>query len=70
MLRNHGAPRLRPGFRVDFVTEATLTFDMQHEDGTPLPAAAIKARTAAVLKDRFATIRTVAQAIDRPGTPA
>lgn len=52
------------------MTEATLTFDMQHEDGTPLPAAAIKARTAAVLKDRFATIRTVAQAIDRPGTPA
>lgn len=58
------------GWRVDFVTEATLTFDMQHEDGTPLPATAIKARTAAVLKDRFATICSVAQAIDRLASPA
>jgi nicotinamidase-related amidase len=49
------------GFQVDFVTEATLTFDMQHEDGSPLPADAIRARTATVLKDRFARLRTVAQ---------
>ncbi len=56
------------GFQVDFVTEATLTFDMALEDGTPLPAADIKARTATVLKDRFARICTAAQAIDRLAT--
>lgn len=52
------------GFKVDFVPEATLTWDMQHEDGSPLPADAIRARTAAVLKDRFARIRTAAQVAD------
>jgi hypothetical protein len=36
---------------------------MAHEDGSPLPAAAIKARTAAVLKDRFARICSAAQAL-------
>ena len=51
------------GFEVDFVTEATLTFDMRHLDGSPLPAEAIRARTAAVLKDRFARICTVDQAL-------
>lgn len=51
------------GFRVDYVTDATLTFDMAHEDGSPLPAADIKARTAAVLKDRFARICDVQQAL-------
>jgi nicotinamidase-related amidase len=56
------------GFQVDYVTDATLTFDMKHEDGTPLPAADIKARTAAVLKDRFARICTVPQAVDRMTT--
>lgn len=58
------------GFQVDYVTDATLTFDMQHEDGSPLSAADIKARTAAVLKDRFARICTVPQAIDRLATSA
>lgn len=53
------------GFEVDFVPEATLTFDMQHLDGSPLRAADIVARTAAVLKDRFATICSVEQALDR-----
>ncbi len=53
------------GFLVDYVTDATLTFDMQHEDGSPLPAAAIKARTAAVLKDRFATICSPSEALAR-----
>jgi len=53
------------GFEVDFVPEATLTFDMQHVDGSPLPADAIVARTAAVLKGRFATICSVAQALER-----
>lgn len=55
------------GWEVDYVTDATLTFDMQHLDGRPLPAADIKARTAAVLHERFATICTVAQALQRAG---
>jgi nicotinamidase-related amidase len=58
------------GFQVDYVTEATLTWDMKHEDGSPLPAADIKARTAAVLKDRFARICSAPQAIDRLATAA
>jgi nicotinamidase-related amidase len=58
------------GFQVDYVTDATLTFDMKHEDGSPLAAADIKARTAAVLKDRFARICTAPQAIDRLATAA
>jgi len=53
------------GFEVDFVPEATLTFDMRHVDGSALPAADIVARTAAVLKDRFATICSVEQALAR-----
>ena len=51
------------GWRVDFCLEATLTWDMQHLDGALLTAADIKARTAAVLKDRFATICNVQQAL-------
>jgi nicotinamidase-related amidase len=53
------------GWTVDYVTDATLTFDMTNEDGTPLSAADIRQRTASVLKDRFATICTVPQAIER-----
>lgn len=53
------------GFEVDYVAEATLTFDMQHLDGSLLPAADIVARTAAVLKDRFATICSVEEALAR-----
>jgi nicotinamidase-related amidase len=53
------------GFAVDYVTDATLTFDMQNQDGTTLSAADIKQRTATVLKDRFATICTAPQAIER-----
>lgn len=53
------------GFEVDFVAEATLTFDMKHLDGSPLRAADIMARTCAVLKDRFATICSVEQALAR-----
>jgi nicotinamidase-related amidase len=58
------------GFQVDYVTDATLTFDMKHEDGTPLAAPDIKARTATVLKDRFAKICSVPQALDRLATAA
>lgn len=53
------------GWEVDYVTEATLTFDMVQPDGRPLAAADIKARTAAVLDGRFATVCTVAQALER-----
>ena len=47
------------------MTDATLTFDMRNEDDSVLPAAAIKQRTATVLKDRLAAICSVAAAIDR-----
>jgi hypothetical protein len=38
---------------------------MLHLDGTSLSATDIKARTAAVLKDRFATICSPRQALER-----
>jgi nicotinamidase-related amidase len=50
------------GYRVDFVPEATLTFDMVQPDGRPLSAADITSRTATVLKDRFARLCSVAEA--------
>jgi nicotinamidase-related amidase len=53
------------GWEVDYVAEATLTFDMKHLDGSKLSAADIVARTAAVLTERFATICTVEQALER-----
>lgn len=53
------------GWEVDYVTDATLTFDMVQPDGRPLPAADIKARTATVLQGRFATLCSVAQALER-----
>jgi nicotinamidase-related amidase len=53
------------GFEVDFVSEATLTFDMRLLDGAPLPAAAIRSRTEAVLEGRFARVCTVEQALER-----
>ena len=52
------------GFTVDFVVDATLTFDMQQPDGRPLPAADIRSRTATVLKDRFARIASIGQACE------
>jgi len=53
------------GWEVNFVLDATLTWDMPHPDGSPLAAADIKARTAAVLAGRFASICSVAQALER-----
>lgn len=50
------------GWLVDYVLEATLTFDMTQPDGKVLPAADIAMRTATVLQDRFACVCTVAQA--------
>ncbi|TXT38141.1 MAG: isochorismatase hydrolase [Comamonadaceae bacterium] len=53
------------GWQVDFCLEATLTWDMQQLDGSTLSAADIKARTATVLKDRFATICSPTEALAR-----
>jgi nicotinamidase-related amidase len=53
------------GWSVDYCTDATLTFDMQQPDGQPLSATDIKARTATVLMDRFATLVTVDEALHR-----
>ena len=53
------------GFAVDFVLDATLTWDMLHMDGSRLPASDIKARTAAVLTDRFATVCGAREALER-----
>jgi nicotinamidase-related amidase len=52
------------GWQVDYALDATLTFDMQHLDGSPLRATDIKARTAAVLHERFARVCTAAQALE------
>ncbi len=51
------------GFKVDFVSEATLTWAMTHPDGSVLSAAQIKHRTELVLAGRFARILTVEQCL-------
>jgi nicotinamidase-related amidase len=51
------------GFTVDYVLDATLTWDMQQPDGETLSAADIKMRTATVLQERFATLRSVQDAL-------
>lgn len=53
------------GWTVDFVPDATLTWDMVQPDGTLLTAAHIKARTATVLQGRFATLCSVEEALAR-----
>jgi nicotinamidase-related amidase len=53
------------GFAVDYVLDATLTWDMQQPDGKTLSAADIKMRTATVLQDRFAQVVTVDAALAR-----
>ena len=53
------------GWEVDYVTEATLTFDMTTPAGQTLTAAQIRERTETVLAGRFATICTVDQALAR-----
>jgi len=58
------------GWSVDYVLDATLTFDMTQPDGRPLSAADIKARTATVLEGRFARICSVEQALERAGALA
>ena len=51
------------GWKVDYVIDATLTFDMVQPDGQTLSAQDIKMRTATVLQDRFARICSVNQAL-------
>ena len=53
------------GWEVDFVGDATLTFDMTTPSGRTLSAAEIRERTETVLVDRFATLATVEQALAR-----
>jgi nicotinamidase-related amidase len=53
------------GWQVDYALDATLTWDMQQADGKTLSAADIKTRTATVLHDRFATVCTAVQALER-----
>jgi nicotinamidase-related amidase len=54
------------GYAVDFVSEATLTFDMKDAQGRNWSAAEIKSRTELVLDRRFARIATVEQALAGP----
>lgn len=58
------------GWKVDFVLDATLTFDMTQPDGKPLSAADIKTRTATVLDGRFARVCNVVQALEAVATSA
>lgn len=51
------------GWDVDYVTEATMTFAMTHENGQVFTADEIKTRTELVLATRFARITTVAGAL-------
>lgn len=54
------------GWRVDYVTEATLTFAMTHANGQRFSPAEIKARTELVLSGRFARITSVEEALAGP----
>jgi nicotinamidase-related amidase len=53
------------GWEVDFVGDATLTFDMATPAGQTLTAAQIRERTETVLANRFATLATVDEALSR-----
>ena len=52
------------GYKVDYVTEATLTFPMTHSSGEIFSPAEIARRTELVLAGRFARIASVEDAID------
>jgi nicotinamidase-related amidase len=61
------------GWKVDFVSEATLTFPMTGADGKRWSAQEIRARTELVLAGRFARVLDVEAALaslDAPTTPA
>lgn len=51
------------GYRVDYVTDATLTFPMTDRYGTEWTPEQIKSRTELVLDARFARITTVEEAL-------
>jgi nicotinamidase-related amidase len=51
------------GYRVDYVTDATLTFPMIDRHGETWSAQTVKARTELVLEGRFARIVTVEEAL-------
>lgn len=51
------------GWDVDYVTQATLTFPMTHQNGQIFTPADIKTRTELVLAGRFARITTVEDAL-------
>lgn len=53
------------GYRVGFVSEATLTFPIKHQNGRDYTAAEVKERTELVLADRFARICTVEEVLNR-----
>lgn len=53
------------GFEVDYATEATLTFPMRTAAGRDVSPDEIRERTELVLSDRFATIVTAADAVER-----
>jgi len=53
------------GWEVDFISEATLTFDMEMPGGGILRADDIVRRTETVLRDRFATVCTADGALRR-----
>ena len=53
------------GWEVDYVGDATLTFDMKTPSGDTLTAAQIRERTETVLAGRFATLATVDEALAR-----
>ncbi len=52
------------GYRVTFVSEATLTFPMTHK-GITLDCNALRHRTETVLEGRFAAIKTVHEILER-----
>jgi nicotinamidase-related amidase len=51
------------GWRVRFVSEATMTWPIRERDGGVFEADAIRRRTAAVLHDRFAQVTSVEEAL-------
>ncbi|MBT0569166.1 isochorismatase family protein [Curvibacter sp. CHRR-16] len=56
------------GWSVDYLLDATLTFDMQTPDGRPLSASDLAERTAAALHQRFAHVSDVATWCQTPLT--
>lgn len=58
------------GYEVDFVVDATLTFDLDTDDGTRITADQILSHTGAMLNKRFATVHSVESLIAAADTPA